>query len=67
MDKVGLIRFLPLDDDASCWAEAIMAAKPHENRGQYAQKVLEAGYDISDQAHKLGDFYLHKYARRKVE
>ncbi len=65
MDKAGLIRFLPLDDDVSCWLNAIMDAKINEDRCAYAQKVLDAGYDISDQAHKLGAFYLHGRSRRK--
>jgi glycosyltransferase involved in cell wall biosynthesis len=41
MDKVGLIRFLPLDEDASCWSEAIMDAEINTNRGVYAQKMLD--------------------------
>jgi len=65
MDKVGLIRFLPLAEDVSCWSNAIMDARVNENRCAYAQKVLAAGYDISDQARKLGAFYLRKHSRRK--
>lgn len=65
MDKVGLIRFLPLDDDVSCWSDIILNASINEDRLTYAQKLLAAGYDISDQAHKLGAFYLHKYSHRK--
>ena len=65
MDKAGLIRFLPLDDDASCWADAILQAKINEDRSAYAKKVLDAGYDISDQACKLGEFYLQSYSKRK--
>lgn len=65
MDKVGLVRFLPLDEDVSCWLNAILDAKVNEKRECYAQKVLEAGYDISDQAHKLGAFYHHSYSRRE--
>lgn len=65
MDKVGLIRFLPLEEDASCWAEAVMKAGINEQRSAYAQKVVDAGYDIADQARKLGAFYLHRYSQRK--
>jgi len=65
MDKVGLIRFLPLDDDASCWTDAVLNARNAENRTLYAQKMLEAGYDISDQARNLGTYYLTKYAQKK--
>lgn len=65
MDKVGLIRFLPLDDDVSCWSNAVMDARINEGRCTYAQKVLEAGYDISDQAYKLGEFYLRNHSLRK--
>ena len=65
MDKVGLIRFLPLEEDASCWAQAVAEAKRGQERGAYAQKVLEAGYDIADQAHKLGAFYRRRAAGRK--
>lgn len=65
MDKVGLIRFLPLDDDVSCWCEAIVNAGLNEDRSAYARKVLAAGYDIADQAQKLGAFYLYKYSHRK--
>ncbi|MBQ2991587.1 MAG: glycosyltransferase [Clostridia bacterium] len=65
MDKVGLIRFLPLEEDASCWAEAIANAGENKDRGLYAQKVLDAGYDISDQAQKLGAFYLRRHSQRK--
>jgi len=65
MDKVGLIRFLPLDDDVSCWRDAIVNAGLNEDRSAYAGKVLDAGYDISDQAHRLGAFYLRGYERRK--
>ena len=57
MDKVGLIRFLPLDDDASIWRDAILNVGVNEDRPAYARKMLEAGYDISDQAYKLGAFY----------
>lgn len=67
MDKVGLIRFLPLDEDVSCWSDAIMNAGICEERDGYARKMLAAGYDISDQAHKLGAFYLHRYAYRKEQ
>lgn len=63
MDKVGLIRFLPLDEDVSCWQEAIADASVKEDRFAYARKVLEAGYDIADQAHKLGAFYLQNQSR----
>lgn len=65
MDKAGLIRFLPLTEDVSCWTNAIMDAQIHEDRCGYARKVLDAGYDISDQAHKLGAFYLRSYSCRK--
>ena len=62
MDKVGLIRFLPLDDDASSWCDAILNASVNEDRFAYARKMLEAGYDISDQAYKLGAFYHRRYS-----
>lgn len=65
MDKAGLIRFLPLDEDVSCWTGAIMDATVKVNRAAYAGKMLAAGYDISDQAHKLGAFYLQAYSDRK--
>ena len=65
MDKVGLIQFLPLDEDISCWADAIEHARINEDRESYARKVLDAGYDIADQAHKLGAFYLRRYSDRK--
>ncbi len=65
MDKVGLIRFLPLDDDVSGWKNAIARSRIVENRKDYAEKVLEAGYDISDQANKLGEFYLKTHSFRK--
>ena len=64
MDKVGLIRFLPLEEDASGWAEAIVSTPINEDRCAYARKVLEAGYDIADQAHQLGQFYLR--SRKEV-
>jgi len=66
MDKAGLIRFLPLDEDVSCWKNAILNAAANEDRCAYARKVLDAGYDISDQAHKLGAFYLQSVSRRKA-
>lgn len=65
MDKVGLIRFLPLEEDVSCWSDAIGNAAVNADRAAYARKMLAAGYDISDQAHKLGAFYLHAYSSRK--
>ena len=65
MDKAGLIRFLPLEEDASCWCDAILNAGINEDRAAYARKVLDAGYDIADQAKKLGAFYLQEYSRRK--
>lgn len=65
MDMAGLIRFLPLDEDVSCWANAIMEAGVNDCRGAYAQKVLDAGYDISDQAHKLAGFYMQAHSRGK--
>ena len=64
MDKVGLIRFLPLDEDASCWSDAIANAGICEDRAGYARRVLTAGYDIADQALKLGAFY-HRCIHRK--
>lgn len=66
MDIAGLIRFLPLDDDVSCWADAILNADRKTERTGYAHRVLAAGYDISDQAHKLGAFYLRRYSQRKA-
>jgi len=65
MDKVGLIRFLPLNDDPACWVEAIREAKAPADRSVYARKVLDAGYDISCQAKKLGEFYLKRYVEKK--
>lgn len=65
MDKVGLIQFLPLEEDASCWSDAILNAGINQDRAAYSRKMLSAGYDISDQAHKLGAFYLHKHSLRK--
>lgn len=65
MDHAGLIRFLPLEEDASCWADAVLEARVNENRCEYARKVLDEGYDIADQAHKLAAFYLQAYSRRK--
>ena len=65
MDKVGLIRFLPLDEDASAWAQAVNDAKIVEDRSVYAEKMLDAGYDISDQAHKLKAFYVNTLSKRK--
>lgn len=65
MDKVGLIRFLPLTEDVSSWLDAILNAGIQADRSAYAQKMREAGYDISHQAHKLGEFYRKEYFRRK--
>ena len=65
MDKVGLIHFLPLDDHAACWADAILNTDINKERSAYAEKMLDAGYDIADQAHKLGAFYLQKNTQRK--
>ena len=61
MDKAGLIRFLPLDEDVSCWTNAILESNANENRCLYAPIMLEVGYDISDQAQKLGAFYLQRH------
>lgn len=64
MDIASLIRFLPLDEDVTCWTDAVLHTPIREDRSAYARKVLEAGYDISDQAHKLGAFYQRRYAER---
>lgn len=63
-DLVGLIRFLPLED-VSCWADAIVNAELREDRCAYARKVRAAGYDIADQAGRLGEFYLQSRSRKK--
>lgn len=64
MDLAGLIRFLPLDEDVSCWSDAILHAQPMSDRSGYARRVKEAGYDIADQARRLEEFYLRAYAQK---
>ena len=65
MDKVGLIQFLPLEENAACWRDAILEASINRDRAGYAYKMLAAGYDIGHQAQKLGEFYLQRYTDRK--
>ncbi len=62
MDKVGLIRFLPLKEDVSEWVNAIHCTCDPVDRTAYAKRMKEAGYDISVQAERLKDFYLHSQA-----
>ena len=62
---MGLIQFLPLEENTACWRDAILNASITEDRAGYADKMLAAGYDIGHQAQKLGEFYLQRYSDRK--
>ena len=54
-----LVTYCKLEEKPSKWAEIILQ-KAQFPRTSHAQEIKKAGYDISDAARKLEDFYLRK-------
>lgn len=59
-DVSGNVSFLPLEDGAEKWAQAISAAMPFE-RKDCIEKIREHGYDSYQSADMLQKFYLEKW------
>lgn len=58
VDMTGLLRYLPLEQEA--WTEAVKAAAASERQEasrQAVEKIRAAGYDVRDEAAKLKLFY----------
>lgn len=54
-----LISFLPLSDSPDFWAEKVVSCEFHpERRKEYPQQIVEAGYDIQQNAEWLQNYYL---------
>ena len=58
-DVTGLVRFLPLNDNAGYWADTIIETNLNKDRLSYNQIVKSSGYDIVGNAKRIQDFYLH--------
>ena len=57
----GQVNYLPLEDGASVWAEAILNSRDQlRDRSGNAAILGEQGYDIATEAHKLQQFYIQK-------
>lgn len=52
----GLMRFLPLGDEPA-WAKALAATTVSDQHQDTRDAIRQAGYDISDSAKKLADWY----------
>ena len=55
-----LVTQIPLSAPAEQWAEKILAARGRERTNTYSQ-IVEAGFDIVDQAKRLQNFYLEQW------
>lgn len=54
-----LITFLPLSAGPDFWAEKVLNRELNsENRGKYPQQIVDAGYDIHENATWLQNYYL---------
>ena len=59
VDFTDLVEQLPLETGAEKWSEQLLqATTKHHERGTYAQRVSDAGYDIQTNAKWLENFYL---------
>lgn len=56
------IQFIPLEKGAEYWADAILKTDVSEKKDNH-QRIKECGYDISDVAQKVQNFYLEKYSQ----
>lgn len=59
-DITGLVSFLPLDRGPEYWADVIYKAIGYE-RSSHEEVIKKAGYDASESAYKLQDFYIKAY------
>jgi len=57
-DVTGLCSFIPLSSPANHWADMILKYKKGYVRRNMRQAIVDAGYDIREQARWLQDFYL---------
>lgn len=61
-DITGLVQFIPLEEPNETWACAVCSAR-NPDRAAFAERVRQAGYDISGEARKLEAWYLEEVAR----
>lgn len=61
-DVTGLCTFLNLNKGAEIWANKILENCKFENRKNTQSMIIKAGYDITNTAKYMEDFYLKKYA-----
>lgn len=59
--KTDLVRFLPLSNTAEEWANVVMSTE-RKDRSVYANMVMEAGYDIKENALWLQNLYESLYS-----
>ncbi len=57
-DVTGLCSFIPLSRPANYWADMILKYKDSYVRSNMRQSIIDAGYDIREQAMWLQNFYL---------
>ena len=60
-----LVRQLPLEENPTRWAEAVLDAAKTERRDTY-DEIRTAGFDITENAKKLQEFYLKAAAGEKA-
>ena len=58
-DVTGLVKFLPLSDNAGYWAKTIIATDLNKDRLKYNKVVKNSGYDIIENAKRIQNFYLN--------
>ncbi len=56
-DLTGLLTYLPLEEPPAVWAEQVMTVRPDSREGRW-RPIAEAGYDITEAAARLQQFYL---------
>ena len=62
---MGNVSYLSLEEDASYWAKYILDNRDGNNRSVDRKKLDDAGYDISNAASKLEDFYVKCIAKKQ--
>lgn len=61
------VQFISLDTSIKDWADKILELNTDiGSREQMAQYVIDAGYDIKQQVHKLENFYLDRHFESRV-
>lgn len=63
-DITGLVTFISLDDGPKEWARIIMNKIDYKREDTY-RKISSAGYDITNQAKWLQNYYVAKYEKAK--